>query len=117
MLTYEFALGEDIAIALDAVQGDPTLVSAISAQLKAIPGWRAVLPVGASIAATFQITPRIAEGTGGSAIPPGWTLLIPAALSATLNAGNYVADALLTMAGGTAITEQIGIRLKAAVTS
>ena len=117
MLTYEFAAGEDIAIALDAVQGDPTTVSSISAQLKALPGWRAVLPMGASVAASFQITPRIAQGTGATAVPAGWTLLIPAAISATLKTGNYIADALLTLAGGTAITEQIGVRLKEPVTS
>jgi hypothetical protein len=113
MQTYVFTRGEDIAVALDAVSGDVATVSAISAALKPIPGWRAVLPAGTPAAAMFIITPRAAA----TDIPAGWTLLIPALVSATLAVGNYVADALLHVAGGTAITEQIGIRLKEAVTS
>ena len=113
MQTYTFARGEDIAIALDAVTGDPLSVTSISAALKAIPAWRAVLPVGAAVAASFSITPRAAS----SDAPAGWTLRIPAAVSATLKAGNYLADALLHLAGGTTITEQIMIRLREAVST
>jgi hypothetical protein len=113
MQTYQFARGEDIMLALDAVSGDPTRVSSIAAQLKAIPPGRAVLPAGASAVATFAVSARAAT----TEAPAGWTLLIPAATSAGLGAGNYLADAQLQIAGGTAITSQIGIRLREAVTS
>jgi len=113
MQTYTFARGEDVAVALDAVSGDMSIVSSISAALKAIPAGRAVLPDAAPVAASFTISPRAASGD----VPPGWTLLIPAALSAALPAGNYVADARLNVAGGTTLTSQIGIRLREAVTS
>ena len=113
MQTYQFACGEDIALALDATAGDVSTVSNLSAQLKAIPTGRAVLPDGVPVAATFSVTPRAAT----SMTPAGWTLLIPASISVGLTAGNYVGDAQLTAAGGTAITSQIGIRLRQAVTS
>ena len=113
MQTYVFTRGEDIAIALDALSGDPTTVSAISAALKPLPAWRAVLPTGTPAAASFTITPRVATVD----VPAGWTLRIPALVSATLKAGNYLADALLQIAGGVAITEQIGIRVREPVTS
>lgn len=113
MQTYQFACGEDIALALDATAGDISMVSSVSAQLKAIPPGRAVLPEGVPVAAIFSITPRAATDLA----PAGWTLLIPASTSIGLGAGNYAADAQLIVAGGTAITSQLGIRLRAAVTS
>jgi len=113
MQTYQFARGEDIMLALDAIAGDISTVSSLSAQLKAIPPGRAVLPDGVPVAATFAVSPRAAALD----VPAGWTLLIPAATSAGLVAGNYLADAQLQIAGGTAITSQIGIRLREAVTS
>ncbi len=113
MQTYTFARGEDVALALDAVSGDVASVSGISAQLKAVPPGRAVVPSGAHAVATFTITPRAAA----SDAPAGWTLLIPATTSAALAAGNYLADAQLRVAGGVAVTSQVAIRLREAVTS
>jgi hypothetical protein len=113
MQTYVYTRGEDIAIALDAVSGDPGIVTAISAALKPLPAGRAVLPPGLPAGIPFMISPRTATPD----MPAGWTLNVPAAVSATLKPGNYVADALLQVAGGVKITDQIGIRLREPVVS
>ncbi len=113
MQTYTFARGEDIAIALDAVAGDPATVNRIDAQLRVIPTGRAVLPDTGVAAADFLVTARAATVDA----PAGWTLFIPAATTVTFVAGNYVADARLQVAGGVAMTDQIGIRLRTAITT
>ena len=46
-----------------------------------------------------------------------WTLTIPAGVSAGLAAGFYAADALINVAGGVVITEQVALRIRDAVTS
>jgi hypothetical protein len=113
MPPYIFQQGETISLALDAVSGDPADVSAIAAQLKALPPGRTTVPVGAPIAAAFVISPRAASGD----VPPGWTLSIAAEPSAQLQAGSYLADARLSVASGVIITESISLRIAASVTS
>lgn len=112
MPPYIFQRGETISLALDAVTGDPLTVTAISAAMKAVPPGRTGVPDGAPVAATFSISPRTAAGE----IPPGWTLTIDAATSATLTAGNYMADARIEVAGGVIVTEPVALRLKPSVT-
>ena len=113
MPPYIFQRGETISLALDAVSGDPASVGAIAAQLKALPPGRSNVAAGAPVAASFVIVPRAAMLD----LPAGWTLTLNAATSATLAAGFYVADALITVAGGVIITDQVSIRIRDAVTS
>lgn len=113
MTPYVFQRGETISLALDALSGDPGAVSAILAKLKAVPPGRANVPPGAPVAAEFAIASRVAEGE----IPAGWTLTIPAAETAALAAGPYLADAKLTVAGGTVVTESVAIRLRESVSA
>ncbi len=112
MIPYVFQRGETISLALDAVAGDPAQVSAIVAQMKAVPAGRTSVPAGASPAASFEIATRAASGD----VPAGWSLVIPATASATLSPGSYLADARLTVASGTIITEPVAIRIRDAVT-
>lgn len=112
MTPYTFQRGETVSLALDAVTGDPLSVTAISAVLKAVPPGRTGVPDGAPVAATFAIQPRTAQGD----IPPGWTLTIAAATSASLAPGAYLADARLEVAGGVIVTEPVAIRIKPSVT-
>ncbi len=112
MTPYVFQRGETISLALDAVAGDPAQVSAIAAQLKAVPAGRTSVPSGATAAASFEVATRAASGD----VPAGWTLVIPATISATLPPGSYLADARLVLAGGTIITEPVAIRIRNAVT-
>jgi hypothetical protein len=113
MTPFVYQRGETISLALDAVSGDLAGVSAITAQLKAVPPGRTSVPAGAPAAASFVITPRGA--TGG--IPPGWTMTIPAETSATLTSGSYLADARLTVSGGVIITEMVALRLRDTVSA
>jgi hypothetical protein len=113
MTPYTFQRGETISIALDAVSGNPLDVSAISAQLKAVPPGRSSVPAGAPVAATFVMLIRPAAGS----IPPGWTLVISAATSATLPPGAYLADARLEVAGGVIVTESVAIRIRQSVSA
>jgi hypothetical protein len=112
MTPFSFQRGETISLALDAVTGDPLTVTAIGAAMKIVPPGRTGVPDGATVAATFSISPRAAAGE----IPPGWTLTIDAATSVTLTAGNYLADARIEVAGGVIVTEPVPIRLKQSVT-
>ena len=113
MTPYIFQRGETISLALDAVSGDPLSVSAISAAMKAVAPGRTSVSAGAPVAALFTVTPRAAAGE----IPPGWTLTIPAAISAGLIAGAYLADAKLSVAGGVIVTESVALRIKESVSA
>jgi hypothetical protein len=113
MTPYLFQSGETISLALDALDGDPLTVSAISAQLKAVPPGRTIVPSGAPVAATFVVLPRAASGD----VPAGWNLIISAATSATLVPGLYFADARMEISGSVVITEQIALKLREPVTS
>ena len=95
-----FRIGEDIAVALDAVQGDPVTVTAITAQMKPakVAANRFVLDDNAAgIAMTVT-----AQGT------TGWLVSLANAASAGLAVGIYGIDARLTIAGGVEMTEQSG---------
>ncbi len=113
MTPYIFQRGETISLALDAVSGNPLDVSAIAAQLKAVPPGRTSVAAGAPVAASFVITPRAAVG----AVPPGWTLTLSAAASALLSAGAYLADARIEVAGGVIITEAVALRIRDSVSA
>jgi hypothetical protein len=113
MTPYIFQRGETISLALDALTGDPLSVTAISAQLKAVPPGRTSVPAGVPISASFSVSSRAISGD----IPAGWTLTIPSAASAALPAGAYLADARLEVAGGVVITESVSLRVRDAVTT
>jgi hypothetical protein len=112
MPPYTFQRGETLTLALDAVTGDPLSITSISAVMKAVPPGQTGVPQGAPVAATFIVSPRAAQGE----IPPGWSLSIPATVSASLAAGAYLADARLEIAGGVVVTEPVAIRIKPSVT-
>jgi hypothetical protein len=113
MTPYTFQRGETILLALDAVTGDPLVVTAISAAMKAVAPGRTSVSAGAPVAAAFAISPRAAQGN----IPPGWNLTVDASISAALAAGNYLADAKLTIGGGVVITESVAIALRESVSA
>lgn len=113
MTIFTYQRGETISLALDAVEGDPASVGAVTAQLKYVPPGRTAVPAGALAAASFAVSTRAAT----SEFPAGWTLTISAAASAALSAGNYQADARLNVGTGVVITDQIALRLKEPVTS
>jgi hypothetical protein len=107
MTPYVFQRGETITLALEALSGDVGTVTAITADMKALAPGRTSVSAQDPVAASFAIT---ANSTG-------WTLTIPAAVSAALLAGSYLADARLVVAGGVIVTEPVSIRIRQAVTS
>ena len=113
MTPFTYQRGETISLALDAVEGDPLTVGAVTAQLKAVAPGRTSIPAGAPIAVSFGVSTRAAT----TEFPAGWTLTIPAAASAALSAGSYLADARLEVGTGVVITDQIAIRLREPVTT
>jgi hypothetical protein len=113
MTPYIFQRGETISLALDAVTGDPLTVTAISAAMKAVAPGRTSASAGTPVAAAFAISPRAAMGD----IPPGWSLIVDALISAALMPGNYLADAKLTVGGGVIITETVAIALRESVSA
>ncbi len=95
-----FRIGEDIAVALDAIEGDTTLVTAIIARMKP-----------AKVVANRLVLDNSATGlamTVSSQGPAGWLVSLPAAASAGLAAGVYGIDARLSLPGAVEMTEQSG---------
>ena len=96
----EFRVGEDIAVALDAIAGDAAQVSAISVAMKpALVGDNRLMLDDAAAGIVLAAAPQAAPGAG-------WTIALPGAQSAQLEPGLYGIDARLTVAGGIVITEQ-----------
>lgn len=106
-VTYTFARGETISIALDAVTGDPGIVSSVVAKLRPLEPGKRTLEPDADLAATFTVDDRAVSGD----IPAGWTLTIEPATSTTLEAGEYLADARITIGTGVETTEGVIIRI------
>jgi hypothetical protein len=113
MNPYTFQRGETIALGLDALSGDPLSVSAISATMKAVAPGRTSIAGTDPVAAVFTISARNASGN----IPAGWTLTIPAATSAALAPGSYLADARLTIGTTVVISETVAIRIAQSVSA
>jgi hypothetical protein len=113
MTPYTFQRGETISLALDALSGDPLTVGAISAAMKAVAPGRTSIAGTEPVAAAFDIFPR----TATAEIAAGWTLVIPAATSATLPVGSYLADALIEIGGTIVISETVAIRIKPSVSA
>ena len=96
----EFRVGEDIAIALDAIAGDAAQVSAISVAMKpALVGDNRLMLDDAAAPIALSAAPQAVPGTG-------WTISLSGAQTALLEPGLYGIDARLTVAGGIVITEQ-----------
>lgn len=111
MTPYEFRVGEDISVALDAMSGDPDSVS-ISAFMML-----------SNHATGFRRDPRfeaialtVAQRSAAGRVPAGWNITLPAAQSAHLAPGLYGIDAVISGPGSTtAITARTAlIRLTAA---
>lgn len=93
-----FRLGEDLAVALDAISGDAATVTAITARMKpaTVAANRFVLDDGAA-AIDLAVTSRGAAG---------WTVSLDHAATAGLAAGIYGIDARLALTGAVEMTEQ-----------
>lgn len=101
-----FRVGEDIAIALDAVTGDVADVQSIAAFIARSSHATQFRrdPAFAPIAMT--VTPRPALGS----IPAGWNIILPAAASADLEPGIYGIDArIVGVSGSIDITDQTAV--------
>ena len=95
-----FRIGEDIAVALDAIEGDTGLVTAIIARMKPV-----------IVLQNRQVLDDAAAGiamTVTSQGPAGWLVSLPAAATAALTAGIYGIDARLTLSGAVEMTDQSG---------
>ena len=96
----EFRLGEDIAVALDAVAGDTATVTGITA-------WMKPALTSADRFELDETAPGI-ELSVAAQVPAsaGWMLNLPHAQSALLAAGIYGIDARIEIGSGIEITEQ-----------
>ncbi len=95
-----FRIGEDIAVALDAVTGDSATVTAIAASMKP-----------AKVIANRVVLDDDAAGivmTVSAQGAAGWLISLSAAMTTGLAAGLYGIDARLTLAGAVEMTEQSG---------
>ena len=105
MVPFEFARGETIGLALDAVEGDPGGVTAVTAKLKAVGPGGSIVAAGPAVA--FAVSGRAAVGDE----PAGWTLTVDAAASAGLRPGLYRADARLEVGSGVIVTDGVSLRI------
>lgn len=96
----EFRIGEDVAVALDAVDGNTATVTAITAAMKpALVGDNRLMLDDKAAPTTLSATPQVVASDG-------WTIALPGTQSALLAPGLYGIDARLSVAGGVVITEQ-----------
>lgn len=95
-----FRLGEDIAVALDAVEGDLAAVTAITAKMK--PAKVTTNRIVLDDQATAIILNVAVRGTAG------WVISMSSSATAALEPGVYGIDARLTFAGAIEMTEQSG---------
>ena len=96
MILGTFRIGEDIAIALDAVEGDPSEVASVTAFIQRSLSASPFDPDPAFPPIALTVGVRAAAGD----IPAGWNLVLPAAESADLPPGVYGIDARFTGTGG-----------------
>lgn len=92
MITATFRIGEDITIALDAVQGDVGEVASLTAKMQRSISADSFAPARGSVAIPFAVGSRPASGD----IPAGWNLTLSAEVTADLAAGIYAVDAKAT---------------------
>ena len=95
-----FRIGEDVAVALDALTGDLATVTAITARMKPakVTANRIVLDDSAT-AIAMNVVPQGTEG---------WLVTLGHVSTAGLAAGIYGIDARLTIGGAIEMTEQTG---------
>jgi len=92
-----FRLGEDIVVALDAVEGDISQVSSIIAAMRgAAPGKPLFTVDRTRPAVPLLVLARPATDD----FPAGWNLTLPAASTAGLSPGIYGIDAKITFSSG-----------------
>lgn len=95
-LLGEFRVGEDVAVALDAVSGDVANVATITAKMQRSLQKTSFVPDDDHTAVEMTVVARAASGD----IPAGWNLTLPAATSAQLASGFYGIDAKLIGTSG-----------------
>ncbi len=95
MTPYEYRVGEDINVAIDALSGKPAdfTVTAFITRSNAATRFRRD-PNFVSL--PLAVAPRAAQGS----IPAGWNVTLPAAQSAALQPGLYGIDAVAVGPGG-----------------
>lgn len=100
--TYTFRRGETIRLALDAMSGDVSSVTAVMAKLRRRRSAALALTGAEPVAASFTVTARAAAGD----VPAGWDLTIAPSVTDTLEAGLYAADARLSFGADDAETTE-----------
>lgn len=92
-----FRIGEDVAIALDAMSGDIAQIATITASLR-----KSLLPHEFVVDTAFAAIPlTVASRPASGEFPAGWNIVLTAAQSSLLDPGLYGIDAKLTGISGT----------------
>lgn len=110
---YTFQRGETVSLALAVVSGDPARVASVTAAVKPVTAGRSTPDPTVPVAASFDVSFAAAAFDE----PARWLFTLTPAMSASLAAGSYLADARLVVAGGVCITETVALTLRDAVTS
>ncbi len=116
---YTLAIGGTLCLYLEAVDGDPTLVTPIVAAIKPVANDCADIPaesvvaVGVATIAVQSVSPGL--NIDGTPIGPGFEVTIEAAVSATLAPGYYLMDLAFAVGGLPFATTPVMIRAVNAV--
>ena len=116
---YTVAIGAALTLYIEALTGDPSIVTPTAARLKLIMSPVDAVPpesqasVGSLVIATQTTSPG--NDASGVAILPGWYLTLPASVTSTLATGWYMADMAFTISGVPDVTDPVVINIVNAV--
>ena len=102
--------GETLTFVVEALTGDPLLVSGVSAKMKSVQPGRQTLMPGAEVPLAATFTAASLPATTG--FRGGWSLGLSAAQTLALAAGLYLVDASFTVDGNTIIDGPILLEVK-----
>lgn len=109
MTPYICKRGSDFTIVIEAFSGDRLAVTAIVAKMKKFKGGGIEMPGETTPVAAAFVTAALPPSEG---FLGGWSLTLPASVTAGLAAGMYLADATLTVAGKDSIDGPVVIEVK-----
>ena len=100
---FEFRIGEDIVIALDALEGNVSAVTGVTARMCRVRKFNQDL-TEQDFAGGIELVVKPRDESGD--VPAGWDVALPASAQSGLKPGRYLVDAKMITSDNIDITGQ-----------